>query len=189
MFSGYPIIMFTHKKKSYYGKGFTLLELMVTVVIAGILASMAVPSFTQAIKNNRMSTQINELLATFNYARSEAIKRSDNVVVCKSNNISNNSPSCGGNWQDGWLVFVDANDNDVFDSGETLLRVHKELSEGTDIDFSGVVNYASSGLDSAGARSLTLCDSRGSADQRGIVFSAIGQGRAVEHGEPTLGSC
>ncbi len=189
LFSGYLIIMFTHKKKSYYGKGFTLLELMVTVVIAGILASMAVPSFTQAIKNNRMSTQINELLATFNYARSEAIKRSSNVIVCKSNNTTATPPSCGGNWQDGWVVFVNIDANTTIDTGDTVLRVHKPSAGDTDIDFSGVVNYASSGLDSGGARTLTLCDSRSDGDKRGIVFSATGHGRAVEHDESTLSNC
>lgn len=178
--------MFSYEKKCYFEKGFTLLELMITVVIAGILASMAAPSFTQAIDNNRMTTQINELLTTFNYARSEAIKRSLNVTVCNSNN----GASCSGNWHDGWVVFVDTNSDGDVDGGETILRVHEALSGSSVIDFSGVVNYASSGLEATGAaRTLTLCDSRGDSDKKGIIISATGQGRTVESGESTLASC
>ncbi len=169
--------MFTHKKKSYYGKGFTLLELMITVVIAGILASMAVPSFTQAIKNNRMSTQINELLATFNYARSEAIKRSNRISVCNSSD----GTSCSGNWKDGWIVFVDTNFNGTVD-GEDVLRVHKELSGGNTMVFAdsadSYINYESIGLAKL-AGTFTLCDSRGDTYKKVIKFPLTGQARVL----------
>ncbi|MEE9327865.1 MAG: GspH/FimT family pseudopilin [Cocleimonas sp.] len=187
--------MFTHKKKSYYGKGFTLLELMITVVIAGILASMAVPSFSQAIQNNRMSTQINELLATLNYARSEAIKRNINVSVCKSNN----GTTCGVvNWKDGWLVFVDTDADGVVD-GEDVLRVHKGLSGGNSMAYSVTntsdtfVSYESSGevegFTPPSKGIFTLCDSRGDGEKKGIEISSTGRGRVVPHTNSDLASC
>ncbi len=167
--------MFTHKKKAYYGKGFTLLELMITVVIAGILASMAVPSFTQAIKNNRMSTQINELLATFNYARSEAIKRSTGISVCSSTD----GASCSNNWKDGWIVFVDTDSDKTV--GE-VLRVHKELSGGNTMAFAdsadSYINYKSIGLAKL-AGTFTLCDSRGDTYKKVIKFPLTGQARVL----------
>jgi type IV fimbrial biogenesis protein FimT len=172
---------------------------MVTVVIAGILASMAVPSFTQAINNNRMSTQINELLATLNYARSEAIKRSNDISVCNSSD----GTSCSGSWKDGWIVFVDTNKNGAVD-GEDVLRVHMELSGGNIMTFTGsldsFISYESNGLvnnrtDGSVANSsgiYTLCDSRGDTDKKGIDISTVGRGSVVVPGDlkhSNLASC
>jgi len=182
--------MFSYKKKYHYNKkGFTLLELMVTIFIAGILASMAVPSFTQAISNNRMTTQVNGLLATLNYARSEAIKRSSNITLCKSTNKT----SCGGNWKDGWIVFVDTNNDGAVTAGggEDILRGHEELSGGNIMKYSGTdsyVNYQSNGL-AKSAAVFTLCDSRGDGDKKGIIISITGQGRVVQSTDSNLASC
>ena len=78
-------------------KGFTLLELIVTMAIAAILATVAVPGFTESIIRNRLTTYNNQLVAAFNLARSEAIKRNQQIIVRKT----------GANWENGWHVFVD----------------------------------------------------------------------------------
>lgn len=178
--------MFLDKKNSV--KGFTLLELMVTVVIAGILLSIAVPNFTPAIESNRMSAHINQLSATFNYARSEALKRTANISVCGKSNAGS---SCTGNWNSGWTVFIDINKDGNLDAGETILRVNEDgVSGNTVIHFTGVITYAGNGVKvSVSPQIITICDSRGEGSKRGIIITAIGQVRSVDHTEPTLVGC
>ena len=77
-----------------------MIELMVVLSIAAILATAAVPSFRSLIQNNRLATQANELTGTMNFARGEAIKRGQRVTVC----VSTNQTACtlGTAWA-GWL--------------------------------------------------------------------------------------
>jgi type IV fimbrial biogenesis protein FimT len=62
-------------------RGFTVLELMVTLAVAGVLVTVGVPGFTEIVRNNRVTAQTNELVTAINLARSEAIKRGRNVAV------------------------------------------------------------------------------------------------------------
>ncbi len=67
-------------------RGFTLIELLVTMTVAGILACIAVPAFSSFVQNDRDIEQINSLVSSLNYARSEAIKRDSQggITVCPS---------------------------------------------------------------------------------------------------------
>nr|WP_277347496.1 GspH/FimT family pseudopilin [Wenzhouxiangella sp. XN79A] len=105
-------------------RGFTLMELLLAIAILAIVTTAALPSFTQIIQNNRLSGQTNEFVTSMQYARSEALKRGDPVTVC----ASSNGTSCGGNWNQGWIVIADAGGG-----GEELLRVWN--SPGTDFQF------------------------------------------------------
>jgi type IV fimbrial biogenesis protein FimT len=89
--------------------GFTLLELLVTLTVASILLSVAVPGFVDVIRNNRAAANANELLTALSIARSEAIKRGARVSMCRSAN----GTACGGTWSDGWIVFVDGAASDT----------------------------------------------------------------------------
>ncbi|WP_376693791.1 GspH/FimT family pseudopilin [Wenzhouxiangella sp. EGI_FJ10409] len=86
-------------------RGFTVLELMITVTVLVILATVALPNMRSTIQNNRMTAQVNGFLTAFQLARSEAVKRGEPVSIC----ASDDSSSCSGSWEDGWIVFVDGN--------------------------------------------------------------------------------
>ncbi len=106
-------------------QGFSLIELLIAISIAAILLVMAIPSFTSFLNANRVSSQANELLATFQIARIESIRRGTRVVVCGSSNASTATPSCssGASWN-GWIAFVDTNKDNAFGATETLLQAN-----------------------------------------------------------------
>lgn len=108
-------------------KGFTLVELMVTVSIASILLAVAVPSYQSIMRESRLTTQANELMTALHYARSEAVKRGMRVTICKSAN----GASCGGNWSDGWIVFNDTGAAGAVDASDEVLRVFTALKGST----------------------------------------------------------
>lgn len=97
--------VFLKHLKSGREVGFTLIELIVTMVIFSIVIAMAAPSFNGMIANNRSTSLASELTAAVNFARSEAIKRVKRVTICPSSN----GTSClaSSDWAKGWLVFVD----------------------------------------------------------------------------------
>lgn len=106
--------------------GFTLIEMMVTIAIVGIFASIALPSFSSLIKSNRISTGTNELVSNLLLAKSEALKRSQTVSLCPSSDQT----SCNGldEYATGWIVFLDcdgnnATDDTVDDCVEEIIKV------------------------------------------------------------------
>lgn len=111
-----PVEMKPRKIHKKYMVGFTLIELMVTISIATILLSVAVPSFTKLIRSNQITTGANELVSSLILARSEALKRSGSVSVC----ASMDQVSCSGTeFSAGWIVFADceAVPNGTIDAG------------------------------------------------------------------------
>lgn len=107
-------------------RGFTTIEIMVVVVILGLLAVFAAPSFTTLIERWRVRQAAEDLVSTLTFARSEAIRRGGGVVLRRS---TPNSTDCPGitaeaaQWGCGWQVFVDSNGDGTRQPGEELLRI------------------------------------------------------------------
>jgi prepilin-type N-terminal cleavage/methylation domain-containing protein len=95
--------------------GFTVLELMITIAVLGILLGIGVPSFNNIVRQNRIASQTNELLAAAAMARSEAVKRGTEVVLCPVDPDDPDMCSGEANWNDGWMIFADeeGDENDV----------------------------------------------------------------------------
>lgn len=104
--------------------GFTIIELMVVVAIVATLAALAAPSFNPLLERWRVRQSVDGLQSALYYARSEAIKRGGNIVVRKENSGANDCPLASGasEWDCGWFVFVDANDNNTLQVGEEVLQ-------------------------------------------------------------------
>lgn len=107
-------------------RGFTLIEMMVTLTLLAILIALVTPSFQGLLRDNRAATQANALLGSLALARSEAIKRNVPVVVCRSNT----GTSCAGaEWEAGWIVWPDTNRSGTLnaDDGDGIPEAGEEM--------------------------------------------------------------
>jgi type IV fimbrial biogenesis protein FimT len=126
--------------------GFTLMELMVSLTVLGILLGLAVPTFREFTRNNRTAAIHNDLTTAFTLARSEALKRSMPVSVC----ASTDAETCGTNedWSAGWIVFTDGSGTaGSVEDPDTVLQAWTAAAGGdvtidTDRDF---IQYAPTG--------------------------------------------
>lgn len=101
--------------------GFTLVELMVTLAVAAILVTMAVPGFTSLINSNRLGSSANQLVAAVQAARIEAVRRNARVIMCRS--VDGATCAAAGDEWPAWIVFVDTDADGNLDAGETVVHV------------------------------------------------------------------
>lgn len=137
-------------KKPLKVSGFSLLELIITVTIAGILTVIAVPTFSSVISNNRLTAYTNQFVTTLNFARNEAIRRGTQIKVKRQGNTTKQ-------WQTGWNVCLD----DTC-ANTTLLKTYSALP--TTLTLSSNTKIADAISFNAIGRSSTpgtliLCDS------------------------------
>ena len=107
---------------SVYEMGFTIIELMITLVVLAIIISLAAPSFVSMIQNNRATGATNDLIASFQLARTEAIKRNGTVLLKKKNSAgTRNCPNA--DWACGHQIGVDVNGDSNLTGAEILRNV------------------------------------------------------------------
>jgi type IV fimbrial biogenesis protein FimT len=155
-----------------------MIEMIVTMAVAGILTALAVPAFQSFIQNDRDITQINSLVLSLNYARSEAVKRNvaTGITVCPSSD----GATCNGtaSWSNGWIV------TDNLAPTPTVLQAVPALS-GTNTVTSGAVSavvFRSSGQ-VAPQLLVKVCDPRGATYARDVEVSLLGRVAASQtHG-------
>ncbi len=190
--------------------GFTLLELMVTIAVVGVLLTVGVPSLRTFMQGNQLISSTNELLSALHIARSEAIKSNGRVTICESSNGTSCANSGTGDWKDGWIVFIDAIGNagrggDLNGTGtkctatgtDCLLRVHSGFTDRS-LSVSGVDNtgapitsftFTSRGLPKASNGSTqfgtySICsfdDSNNVINSRAVVLSLSGRVRVSDN--------
>ena len=105
-------------KKSY--AGFTLIELMVTLSIAAVLMMVAAPNMVAFKRNSELSSLSNILLSAINAARGEAMKRGMAAYVVPADG--------GGAWEVGWVVFIDKNNNQIYDDDATDQLIYQQAA-------------------------------------------------------------
>lgn len=148
--------------------GFTLIELLVTLAVLALAVVLAAPSFQGIIARNRLTAAANELVATLQIARTEAIRLNKRVVLCPSTN----GASCQGSDWRRVIVFVDANaDGNPGGTGDSVVRDVTASAGGVAIQGSSNVSssnriwFAADGLVRAGNPAtrvgrLSVCSTR-----------------------------
>jgi len=181
--------------------GFTLYELLITVVIVGIVLTLGIPNMQQFTQNSRMTSTANDMHAAFHLARSESSRAKTNITVCASSNSMTAGANCGGTWDQGFIVFVD-NDGDLNRNGatETVLRAHGVIANGVSLAVANdatYFSYSSTGLGrpnvggNAAVSQVVMCDERGNTTAAGgssaaRLFVATPLGRATIFRDETL---
>lgn len=141
--------------------GVTMVELMIVLVIGAILASIAVPSFSEFISRTRQGSVVSQLINDLNKARSESIKRNTRVLLCLRNSDTTCDTSGATSWSNGWLVCADADSNNACDAGTAAnpnpIIVHSPLH--STLTLTGpntVIRFNPSGISGNGAATLTV---------------------------------
>ncbi len=154
-------------------QGFTLLEMMVTITIAGILLAIAVPALGTFIRGSRVSGSARDFVVDFSQARNEAILRATTVSVCTSSDLA----TCDGSgWNSGRLVFVDGGTVGTVDPGDQILSVTRPLNSALTTTASGVaagnvLTYSPQGR-LTGIGQITVCAT--GQQQRNVNIRASG---------------
>ncbi|MGS2723766.1 GspH/FimT family pseudopilin [Porticoccus sp. GXU_MW_L64] len=136
--------------------GFTLIELMITVLILAILVGVGVPAMNNFLNSNRLTAHTSALKQAIQYARSEAVSKNQDVSIC----ASSNGVACTGNWNQGWIVRQD--------SDGSVLRVWNGLSDNSTIStISGgaTITFSSTG-DTDASVTFQINDPTGSSAAR-----------------------
>jgi type IV fimbrial biogenesis protein FimT len=164
-------------------RGFTLIELMVTVAVAAILLAVGVPALNDALLGSKLTGHANEMVGSALLARGEAIKRNAVVSLCAS--ADGSSCAASGSWEQGWIVACKTSDHASCDAAGAdwlIFRRFAALPSGFKmIESSGQLklDFQPSGVGTTQA-SFTACRDSPSvgAQERVVRISATG-GAAV----------
>jgi type IV fimbrial biogenesis protein FimT len=148
-----------------YIRGFTLIELMVTISIMAILLAIAVPSYQSITTDMRMSNEINALLGDINFARSEAVKRGQNISVCPPGLCA--AGNANVNWAGGWTVY------NLNPAVPVQLHISSGVGGGDTLNGDAPVTVMPSGYVSA-TSTITLHTSQDDLSQRRCILFATG---------------
>lgn len=148
-------------------RGFTLIEMMITITLLVILSMIAIPSYRNASLSSQLRSSANDFIASANFARSEAIKRGSAVTLC----VSTDGSTCiAGGWEQGWIVRT----------GTTVLQHESAAPSGFKISGAGGIANLSFQAIGVGVTpaTLTVCRATPTAGAQERVVTLDATGRA-----------
>jgi type IV fimbrial biogenesis protein FimT len=155
-------------------QAFTIIELMITLVIVGIVVSLAAPGMGEFIKNERLTSYRNTLFTDLFLARSKAVERNQPTIVC----VSTNEASCtAGAFESGWIVGIDTDNDGTLTNADELIKVQQSIQG--DIQFNSnlgsLVIFDSRGFNPGATGLISVCDDRGNDSALVISISVTGR--------------
>jgi prepilin-type N-terminal cleavage/methylation domain-containing protein len=179
--------------------GFTLYELMITVMVVAVILAFGIPNLQDFTLNSRMTSTANDLHAAFLMARTEAAHAKSNVTICASADPTGTA-TCDGTWDQGYVVFIDDNADRARDAGEAILRSHPPADTGVLLRVANGATYfmyAPTGLgrldagNNPAVSQIVICDERGNVRAAGgnsaaRLFMSTPLGRATIVRDRTL---
>lgn len=175
--------------------GFTLIELMVVIIIAAILLTIAVPSFDSLIKRNNVDSLQSKLSSALSTARTEAASRNKVVTICSSKNETNCTGTPAPVWSDGWIIFENNDADLAFTSGDILIDVYRNSGRYTIASTTGQsISFNAQGFMASGSdRLLIICDPDKDAvyarglfvNKSGLVMKTKDTNNDGKHNDPT----
>ena len=177
-------------------RGFTLYELLITLLVIGVVLTLGVPNLSDFTRNSRITATANDLHSSFLLARSEAARAKTNITICASASPASAAAACdGASFNDGWIIFVDLNgDIDRAGTGENVLRSHGPVDDTLAITTGNGATYfsfAANGLgrgnvDGPSFSTAMICDERGhqisaggTSAARRLVVTPIGRSTVI----------
>ncbi len=168
-------------------RGYSLYDLLTSIGVVGVLSAGVAGGLDPLLERQRLSTDVNVLVTHLAFARSEAIRRATPVTVCKSASGARCTPD--SRWEQGWIVFVDADQDKERGADETVIRVQQALSAGHKLDLrasgvgpaasernNGFTYYPTGQTPMNGT--FTLCDRRGTA--KTVILNRVGRARVSD---------
>ncbi len=162
--------------------GFTLVELLVTVAIVGIVSALGAPSFLHALGRHAIQSQAEALRDAVRVGRDEAMKRSGPVVLCRTDPATpGHCAGTGGSWQT-WLLFADVARSGVFAAGDPIVRQNVEPSSRMTVSGDAAsVHFESTGVahaDTGSSATFVLSPAGSIAGSRALVRRVCMNARA-----------
>lgn len=169
-------------------QGFSLAEMTATLAIAAITASMAVPTMRSIATNGQRASDTNELIATFHAARSAAITNNVQVTICPSSDAEQCEQTP---WQEGWIYFIDHNQDRQVDADDAVLGTANGMTDVTihSPDFARFLAFRPNGqlmvnTTAENSGEMLLCDDRGSPFDRSLILHVGGKPQILTDPHP-----
>lgn len=165
--------------------GFTLIELMITLAVAGLVLSMAVPALNSFTNNSKRSSAVNDFVSSMHLARNTAITTNSRVTICASSDAADCEVVT---WDSGWIVFNDINSNQSVDAGEAIVGSSDGLDSVTvqSGEYGNFMMYRPNGRAmnatvNGNSGEFTVCDTRGAGHAKVIIVELSGRPRLSDY--------
>ena len=159
------------------------MELLVAIAVIVVILTVGFHGIGLMISQTRMATATNNLNVHLQLARSEAIKRAEDVILCPSRDgVSCNASENPSVWHTGYMVFADANDNNRRDEGDQAEPIIRVVGGDTEAAITITANrrrfvYQQDGTAGGSPGTFSLCDTAGRVDPQVLVVSNVGRPR------------